>query len=267
MKVAWLTDPHLNFAGIQHAQRLMAEVRAMNAGALLVSGDIGEAPDLDGWLDVMATQAGCPVYFVLGNHDFYHETIAEVRATAMVMSERYGERLCWLGSGEVVELTPHTALIGHDGWGDARLGDALRSRVMLADFHAIKDFVGLDKPRLIEALERLGEEAADVLEPALHEAIARGFRQVKLLTHVPPFAEACWHEGHHSDEAWLPYFGCGAVGQMLRRVMALHEQVQLHVLCGHTHSAGEAQITQNIRVTTGEATYRRPALQAPLWFL
>lgn len=266
MKLAWLTDPHLNFAGIQQAQRLMAEVRAMSAQALLVSGDIGEAPDLEGWLDVMATQAGCPVYFVLGNHDFYHETIAEVRATAMVLSQRYA-RLCWLGAGEVVELTPHTALIGHDGWGDARLGDALTSRVMLADFHAIRDFVGLDKQALIEALRRLGEEAADVLERSLLEAIGRGYLQIKLLTHIPPFAEACWHEGQHSDEEWLPYFSCGAVGEMLRRVMAEHGEVQVHVLCGHTHSAGEAQIAQNIRVTTGAATYRRPALQAPVWCL
>lgn len=266
MKVAWLTDPHLNFAGIQQAMRLMGEVRAMAAEALLVSGDIGEAPDLDGWLDLMAKQAGCPVYFVLGNHDFYHDRISEVRATAMVLSERY-ERLCWLGSGEVVALTPHTALIGHDGWGDARLGSAATSRVMLADFHAIEDFARLDKEALIEALRRRGEEAAEVLERALTEALARGFSQIKLLTHVPPFEEACWHEGNHSDEEWLPYFGCGAVGEMLRRVMASHERVQLHVLCGHTHSAGEAQITQNIRVTTGAAVYRRPALQPPIWCL
>ena len=36
------------------------------------------------------------------------------------------------------------------------------------------------------------------------------------------------------------------------------------VLCGHTHSAGEAQVLPNLRVLTGGAEYGRPELQRVL---
>jgi hypothetical protein len=36
------------------------------------------------------------------------------------------------------------------------------------------------------------------------------------------------------------------------------------VLCGHTHSSGEAQILPNLRVLTGGAVYGKPALQRVL---
>jgi Icc protein len=265
MKLAWLTDPHLNFAGIQKVSGLMASVRAQSPDALLISGDIGEAPDLEGWLQQIGWEAKCPVYFVLGNHDFYHSSVAEVRAHVSVLSE-HNAALCWLGEGGVIALSDHTALIGHDGWGDARLGDALHSRVMLADFDCIHDLRSASKPELIARLQALGDEAARVIREALTQALS-SHRHVIVLTHVPPFAEACWHDGHHSDEEWLPYFSCHAVGEVLRELMGAHPEHTAHVLCGHTHSGGDAQILPNLRVTTGAATYRRPQLQHPLWVL
>lgn len=42
--------------------------------------------------------------------------------------------LHWLGGMGVVPLTEETALIGHDGWADGRLGSGAASPVMLHDF-------------------------------------------------------------------------------------------------------------------------------------
>jgi hypothetical protein len=36
------------------------------------------------------------------------------------------------------------------------------------------------------------------------------------------------------------------------------------VLCGHTHSAGEARVLPNLRVLTGGAEYDRPEMQRML---
>jgi 3',5'-cyclic-AMP phosphodiesterase len=36
-------------------------------------------------------------------------------------------------------LTPNTALVGHDGWGDGRLGDLNWSGVILNDFLLIEE--------------------------------------------------------------------------------------------------------------------------------
>ena len=46
--------------------------------------------------------------------------------------------------------------------------------------------------------------------------------------------------------------------------MAAHPECEMTVLCGHTHSPGEAQILPNLRVLTGGAEYGRPALQRVL---
>ena len=41
------------------------------------------------------------------------------------------------------------------------------------------------------------------------------FEHVLVLTHVPPFREACWHEGRISGDDYLPYFACKATGDVL----------------------------------------------------
>jgi hypothetical protein len=79
------------------------------------------------------------------------------------------ENLVYLSQTNVVELTPSTALVGHDGWADARLGDFDGSDVILNDFMLIdelrcwKDHHTLDKPALRQALQALGDEAAGYL--------------------------------------------------------------------------------------------------------
>ena len=61
---------------------------------------------------------------------------------------------------------------------------------------------------------RLGDDAAATLRPHLVEALEAA-PEVLLLTHVPPFREACWHEGRTSDDDWAPGFTCKAVGDLL----------------------------------------------------
>lgn len=263
MKLAWLTDPHLNFAGITKAQSLAQQVVKWDADALCITGDIGESHDLQGWLELIVSIIQRPVYFVLGNHDFYHATIAEVRATASALTSRYAN-LHWMGAEDVISLTEHTALIGHDGWGDGREGDMHNSPVMLNDFVCIEDLKACqDLFALEEVLGRLGDEAAEYLEPRLRAAL-KTHRHVYILTHIPPFRESAWYEGSISDDNWSPYFVCQAVGRMLSRVMGEHPDRRATVLCGHTHSGGHLWAAPNLDVRTGAAVYRKPALQEPI---
>ena len=76
-----------------------------------------------------------------------------------------------------------------------------------------------------------------------------------VLTHVPPFAEACWHEGKRSDPEWLPWFTCVAMGTMLRRVAEEHPSVRFEVYCGHTHSSGVHRERENLVVHSGRGRY------------
>jgi predicted MPP superfamily phosphohydrolase len=168
--LAWATDVHLNFLTDHDLMAFCASVAELRPDALVLTGDIAEAPNLGRLLGRVASALERPIYFVLGNHDFYHGSIAEVPAL-----ERY--------------------------------------------------------PLVIVA------------------------------THVPPFKEACWHEGKLSNDDWLPFFTCKSVGDVLLEAARGKPDHRLEVLCGHTHGAGVAELAPNLIVRTGGAEYGRPELQ------
>ena len=150
MRLAWATDIHLNFLTFM-ARRRFLEPIGEQADALVVTGDIAESNSLIATLMTMDTLVKKPIYFVLGNHDYYRSSVAGMRQAVARMIE--GSRnLIYLSQAGVVELTPRTALVGHDGWADGRLGDLDGSDVILNDFLLIdelrcwKDGHTLDKP-------------------------------------------------------------------------------------------------------------------------
>jgi len=259
MRLAWLTDLHLNFVDLSEVDRLCLRIRDEEAGAVLISGDIAEAPDVVTYLEYLDRWLDRPIFFVLGNHDFYRGGMAEVRARVAEL-DSHAPWLHWLNLAGVVELTAETGLVGHDGWVDGRLGDYAGSDVLLNDYFLIEELAGLDPGERLERLHGLGAEAADHFRRVLPEALAR-FQHVIAVTHVPPFRESCWHLGTISGDAWLPHFASKVTGEVLAAVMRMHPDRELLVLCGHTHSSGAAQILPNLKVLTGEAVYGRPEVQ------
>ena len=113
---------------------------------------------------------------------------------------------------------------------------------------------------LQQALHRLGDEAAEHFQRVLPEAAAVA-KHLVVLTHPPPFREACWHEGRLSDDNWAPHFVCVAAGVALAEFMRAHPDHQMTVLCGHTHGAGAAQVLPNLTCLTGGARYGAPEMQ------
>ncbi len=130
---------------------------------------------------------------------------------------------------------------------------------MLNDYYLIQEFMDLAPLHRFAKLNELGDDAAHYLKHQLLSAVAR-FPNLILLTHVPPFKEACWFEGRISDDDFLPHFTCSAVGDVLIAVMQAHPECRLMVLCGHTHGEGEATILPNLLVKTGGAEYGKPRL-------
>lgn len=241
---------------VEHFCRSVAD---LSPDAVLIGGDISDASGLKGHLKIIERCLECPVYFVLGNHDFYGGSIEDVRSVVQTLAEEYG-RLNWLSASGAVELTENTGLIGHDGWSDGRLGQGERSQVLLNDYFYIREFKNLSHHDRFGMLNRLGDQAAKYFMDLLAAAAER-FGNLLLLTHVPPYRESCWYEGVVSDDAHLPHFACQAVGEVITDVMRNYPERKLTVLCGHTHGRGEVQIASNIIVKTGEARYRRPQVQ------
>ncbi len=259
--IAWLTDIHLNFLRPPGTGVFFDMLARTEADAFAISGDIAEAPGVAGHLRDIAARVERPVHFVLGNHDFYRGSIAGVRGKVRALCA-VTPNLHWLPEAGVVPFTDETCLVGHDGWGDGRLGNYHGTDVLLNDFDLIREFGGFheDPEVRLAKLHALGDEAAAHFRSVLPDALAR-FRHVVVVTHVPPFRESCWHEGGLSDENWLPFFSCQAVGSALLEAMSAWPDREMTVLCGHTHGSGEAQILPNLRVLTGGALYGHPVIQ------
>ncbi len=78
MRLAWATDIHLDHASESVRHRFCQSAKEQ-ADALLVTGDIAESHVLGSALTALAALSERPVYFVLGNHDFYRGSIAATR--------------------------------------------------------------------------------------------------------------------------------------------------------------------------------------------
>ena len=255
MKLAWATDTHFDFVEREDVVAWCARIAASGAEALLLGGDIADARSLRDWLELICAElAPRPVSFVLGNHDYYHGSIAGVHADAPAWPAR------WLGASEPVRLSETLSLVGQGGWGDARVGGFLESPVLLNDYRLIAELAEakLDRERLLPLLLEQGEREAQRLRPVLEAALAASPR-VLVLCHVPPFREACWHEGQTSDDDWAPGFVCGALGELLLDAARGHPERELIALCGHTHSPGFARLAPNLVVHTLGAEYGKPA--------
>ena len=82
MRIAWTTDPHLNFVSDAEIDQFLEQLQTARPDVVLVGGDIGEADSFAGYLQRMVDALGLPVHFVLGNHDYYKGSISGVREVA-----------------------------------------------------------------------------------------------------------------------------------------------------------------------------------------
>ena len=241
MRFAWTTDLHFDSVELDAVDRFCDAVAAAKVEGLIISGDIAESKSLVDWLTILDRNLGLPVYFVLGNHDFYGGSVAGVRRTVGHLDHA---RLKYLPATGPVDLGDGVAMVGHDGWGDCRIGE-VDNFAILTDYLAIKDLsevvdrddVLMDFQKrgpLIGKLRALGDEAAEQLRPHL-EAAAGQSNAVVVVTHVPPFRQAAWHGGSISEEKWLPGFTCKAIGDLLETTANAHPDCRITVLCGpHT---------------------------------
>jgi len=245
VRATWLTDIHLNFLRPLALKAFYDRVKAEQPDALLITGDIAEADSVARYLAEMADGIA-PIYFVLGNHDYYRANIRVVRGDI----PRASKRATYMPAVPQVKLTDRITMIGVDGWGDARCGD-LASTVQLSDWNLIDDFkkTKTDRDARNELLQRLGTAEARLLSDKL--ASVEQTPELLVLTHVPPYPEACVYDGEPSGPAWSPWFTCIATGEVLDAYAKSHPKQRITVLCGHSHGIGSYQRLPNLEVKTG----------------
>ncbi len=269
-KAAWTTDIHLNFLEIPGITAVMQRWSQFDFDYLLISGDIAQGNNILRHLSYIRDGIDKPVFFVLGNHDYYREYFKNVNKEVGKWCIRQNN-MHILGNGEVIPFTENTCLIGAGGWADGRLGDFARSTVFLNDYNLIDDFISAGRKDRLKLLNELGDQSAAYFRKVLPIALEQ-FREVILLTHVPPFKEAALYNGKISDDDYLPHFSCKVAGEVFLEIMNDNPDKNLTVLCGHTHGGNShnnlpelkkyagVRISENIYVKTGTAKYGSPEI-------
>lgn len=253
-QIAWATDIHLDRLTERDYAEYKEYLRELNPECLVISGDIAEGEVLRRSLRDFDESFDFPIYFVLGNHDFYFKSFAEVEQNVRELVEQ-SSSLCWLSENGIAKLNDSTAMIGIEGWGDAGNGTLNLSEGATRDVLAIEDFKGLTREEIAALLQSKGKKYAEKLRPVLLEAV-ENYKKVILVTHVPPFVEVCFDRSLRIiGEFKQPFYTCKAIGDLLLDVMRQNTECRLTALCGHTHEKADVNVLENLRVRVKESSY------------
>jgi len=280
-KLCWCTDIHLDhltdftrtdkgfYTGDRHISKRKVEsfcqaVNAMNSDALVITGDITEAPLLKThleWLEEFIP--AIPIYFVLGNHDYCKGSISSVRKWLETWHGKSG-RVHWLNKAGVVRLTEKTALIGHDGWHDGGYGNWFEGHVGMPEYRQVDEFLGLSPTGIHGFLQELSLQNADHI--LKHGTIgAQQYENLLIATHVPVFMENARNpQGKLSDNFWLPCFSSKHAGDALLKLAKQFPNTNFTCLSGHTHTEWEQKYRKNLVELTGYSKYGTPELSIRL---
>lgn len=175
MQLAWLTDIHLNFLNTEERHNFFQEILTKNIDGILLSGDIAEASSVCEILSEMAAMINKPLYFVLGNHDYYGSEISHVRQKVSELTKK-SEFLYWMPTAGIQFLEKDVILLGEDGWADGRYGDYQNSQVSLNDNRMIADLFQkklLGKDHLLKKMQQLADDDAGYLKSNINNAISQ----------------------------------------------------------------------------------------------
>ena len=252
-KYIWLSDTHLSMSIIPAMKRRFIDrITSINADGLILTGDISNGLWLESDLRYLAEHHPKPIYFVLGNHDYYWRHMGSVQYDVRRLCAEY-KNLIWLTESQQQILSDGVSLVGHEGWFDANCGDRDSTwwaidRILNLDFWRAGDHI--DQIYMWRAMAR---QSADVLEEKIVNAV-RSSRTVYVATHFPPWEEASRSDGSILEKMWYAYNTNVELGRRLQKIAAATD-AQITVLAGHTHLMCNLMVSKNLTCRVAPSSY------------
>jgi len=264
-EVLWLTDLHLDRASPEQKSLLLDALAGIKYDKVVISGDVSNAANLCKHLRQLASAcAPRPMYFVLGNHDYFGSGFLEVESEVSELC-RTVANLHHLDGRQIIPLGHGVCLMGHRGWADARAGYGTRTVIDSSDRTQINDFSGLCRNGMLQRMRELGSESARVIRKTLPLALTR-FRHVVIVTHVPPFPDAVIYNSKPCARTHLPHFVNLSAGLAIRAIASAFPKRRVTILSGHSHSSSTTEILPNLTVRVGGARTGRPGVLEVIGF-
>lgn len=261
MKICWLSDIHLNFVSEEAAKALFESVRVHDSQCVFVTGDISESPALSFHLDLMDQIVGKPVYFILGNHDFWYSTTQMIWENLPKLVNKMSF-MKYMTAGTYMPLDTETCVIGHDGWYDARYGDAAGSKFGMRDWSIMGDYVNCKNiHQVIEKSQEIAAHSVEHFRKNLVETVKR-YKKIVLLTHMPPFDDTHIYQGQIGEAHAQPWFTNRMLGELFYTAAKANPGIQFVVFAGHTHGRISKDILPNLLVHVAGVDYGAPVIQS-----
>jgi predicted phosphohydrolase len=223
---------------------------------LLLTGDLSRQQTLFEHIDNVAQACRGRMLYVLGNHDIWGGSFASANQALRPHGLVDGHAV-FMDLVDRVQLEDDLCVVGDSGWYDGRNGEQGNPRFIMNDWFYISEY------RTTKMSDRdfsavVADARAATLEKKLRAAVEAGNNRVIVLTHVPPWVEACRHMGQPSDDYALPWFSSRVIADAIDQVAKEHFHVKFEVLCGHTHDRYEYRRDDNLNVYVSGAAYGAP---------
>lgn len=260
----WVTDSHLTHLSKDGKARWLHSLQASEA--LLLGGDFAAGASLIPEIEQLLAHYPHPVAMVLGNHDFYGSSVAQLRPQLRAFAKDHPRLTLFepeLPSHPLPIGDGHTWLCGTGGWGDSKAGTQNPLDLPLMDEQSIVELKAARARQMLPQLLRsLGDASAQHLQAQFAE-IPPSASTIVVLTHVPPWPEASWHLQAPSSSEALPRFCCLSVGHAIDAEAMRRPDTEWLVLTGHTHTA---HVFHRGKITchTGGSDYGLPHLNGRL---
>jgi len=256
MKIAWLSDIHLNFLTDKEVKGFINSIE--ESDCTIITGDISDGRDLDKHLNMIDKYTKNPVYFVLGNHDYYHSSFSD----SYQIADYARENILFLDPLDFLNIQNKFIVLGCSGFADGGYGNYWDSNVygLMNDFKLIRDLKGKDRIGTFHIIRNQARLCMNHIYNQMCKIEEADLNlPIFIATHVPPFEECLngndvsrYHSYSYNDYDFFPFFGNKMLGNVL-----LKYDWQATILCGHTHNSRNLQ-KKGYKILMQDSEYYKP---------
>lgn len=252
MRLAHITDTHLN--RVEKIKRYSFYNSLQPYDAVIHTGDISDGLNLYSHLSEMAEIFNKNIYFVIGNHDYWHSDFETIENKIQQLQTKHSNLHYLNDIYNLIQLNPTTCLIGDNSWYDAGWRFPKTPFIFLWDWKHIGDFNQLETTKeKYQLMKDLALQSSQRIFKKLTSALEQ-YQTIYLALHMPPYSEG-WRNKilTPSQWFWAPYESSKLIARTIEDLANRNLYKKIIILSGHSHIERKEMISPNLELIVGKA--------------